>query len=76
MNIFYDTNEKANTDGCSCDACKVNPELAKWDTLVIPTKPGKGHDWAYTVHMPDASIQAFIAHSRRKGLVGPLPAQY
>lgn len=42
--------------GCSCEHCKKNPALAKWDTLAIP-KNAKGRTYAdthtYTVHMPD-----------------------
>lgn len=42
--------------GCDCPLCRTNPNLAKWDTLVVPLVV----DWrtyndnhSYTVHMPD-----------------------
>lgn len=58
--------------GCSCDQCKVNPELAKWDTLVVPVNPQHKRDYSSehsgTVHMPDGSIAGFVEYCKRKGL--------
>ncbi len=50
--------------GCSCPHCKVNPDLAKWDTLVVPLGL---HEHSYTVHMPDGSIASFNEYIRRMG---------
>lgn len=58
--------------GCDCRHCKLNPALAKWDTLVVPvrgpTRPGDAYnDWhTWTVHMPDDSVQAFIDSVKRQ----------
>jgi hypothetical protein len=59
------------TGGCSCEQCKKNPALAKWDTLVVPTqgKPrgnySENHSW--TCHMPDgAAVENFMAHTKGK----------
>ena len=49
--------------GCSCEICKKNPELAKWDTLVVPRKL---HDHSWTVHMPDARVASFNEYLRQK----------
>lgn len=55
--------------GCACDHCRKEPALAKWDTLVVPTKPFPrgGHDWSYTVHLPDPAIPAFCEYLKRSG---------
>lgn len=54
------------TDGCGCEHCLRNPELAKWDTLVVPTRPYKRSmiytEWhSYTCHMPDGAVAGFVA---------------
>lgn len=51
--------------GCSCDQCRANPALAKWDTLLVPVSATRS-DYASTVHMPDASVPGFIEYTRRK----------
>ncbi len=56
--------------GCSCDHCKANPGLAKWDTLVVESSapnPRKSNDFCFTVHMPDAQVQEFIDYCKRTG---------
>jgi glutaredoxin len=57
------------TSGCSCDHCKKDPNLAKWDTLVVPTRESRqwNANFSYTVHMPDGSIAGFLAHCAREG---------
>ncbi len=56
--------------GCNCEQCRVKPELAQWDTLVVGTHPKVG--FSHTVHMPDGSIATFLAYvaeiRRRKGV--------
>lgn len=50
--------------GCSCEHCKKNPALAKWDTLVVPKKL---NEHTYTVHMPNpAQFRAYIENQRTK----------
>jgi hypothetical protein len=49
--------------GCDCEHCKKNPDLAKWDTLVVPLKLG---GTSYTVHMPDRAVSAFRAATGKK----------
>lgn len=43
--------------GCCCAYCKAHPELTpRWDTLAVAVdKPIEANDYAWTVHMPDAS---------------------
>jgi hypothetical protein len=59
-----------DTDGCSCDHCKLDPTLAKWDTLVVPIANGhnNGSAWTHTVHMPTASLGMFLEYVKRNGL--------
>ncbi len=54
--------------GCTCPQCKLNPELAKWDTLVVPVNPIPGRDRSHTVHMPNGSVEAFLAYAARCGI--------
>ena len=49
--------------GCDCLQCKVNPALAKWDTLVVPIKP---NGLTHAVHMPDDRVQAFLDYLKRR----------
>lgn len=44
-------------NGCSCAWCKAHPDKTPmWDTLAIAiSKPSKGTDTTWTVHMPDPS---------------------
>jgi hypothetical protein len=51
--------------GCNCPHCKQDPSLAMWDTLAVPMDGG----YAYTVHMPDASVEGFMDYCRRTGQV-------
>jgi hypothetical protein len=57
--------------GCSCDQCKADPKLAKWDALCVPLLPGDSYParTAHTVHMPDGCVPQFKEHMRRKGLL-------
>ena len=58
------------TGGCACEHCKKDPNLAKWDTLVVPTKPdfrGNYNNWhSWTCHMPDGSVESFMEHTKSK----------
>lgn len=57
---------------CECPQCKANPELATWDTLIVPISAPKNdkHPWRYefsgTVHMPDGSVEGFKAYCESK----------
>jgi len=53
--------------GCACQHCKRNPELAKWDTLVVPFGTDDKYQRSYTVHMPAPSVGEFNAYIRRTG---------
>jgi hypothetical protein len=58
--------------GCHCEHCRVNPALAVWDTLVVPTNPAGSRDdyyatHSYTVHMPDGAVAGFQEYLRRTG---------
>jgi hypothetical protein len=57
------------TGGCECEHCRKNPELAMWDTLVVPTT-GEARfyrEWhSYTCHMPDGAVAGFVAYVARK----------
>jgi hypothetical protein len=58
-----------DTNGCSCKHCKLDPSLARWDTLAIPLQSArKSKEWSYTVHMPDASVPETIAYFKAKRL--------
>jgi hypothetical protein len=56
--------------GCSCEQCKKNPKLAKWDTLAVPVKGkprgsySENHSW--TVHMPDGAVAGFMEYMKNK----------
>lgn len=53
------------TGGCECEHCRKNPELAMWDTLVVPTS-GEFKQTS-TCHMPDGAVAGFVAYLARKG---------
>ncbi len=49
---------------CSCGKCDGQGFN---DTLVVATKPDKrSNDYTYTVHMPDRSIEGFLAYVASK----------
>ena len=53
--------------GCGCEHCKRDPRLARWDTLVVPTKAdSRGLAWTHTVHMPDGSLETFRRYASRQ----------
>lgn len=53
---------------CNCAFC--GGQEGKWDTLVVPVKPGRNHTdaWTYTVHLPDKAVQGFRQYNREHGL--------
>lgn len=53
--------------GCSCEQCKQDPALAKWDTLCVPVTGAYEH--AHTVHMPSGAVAQFKQHMRERGLL-------
>lgn len=54
--------------GCGCDYCSKHPgHTPMWDTLVVAVDNltrTLGHDWSWTVHMPDP--QGFIEAVKRR----------
>jgi hypothetical protein len=54
---------------CSCGHCDGS---GKWDTLVVPTHGN--YQFSATVHMPDSSVQPFLASIERAKRKGDLVA--
>ena len=52
--------------GCDCNECRKDPNLAKWDTLVVPLSVI--YPSTYVVHMPEASVPKFVEYHRKLDL--------
>ena len=56
------TSQFNGLSGCICGYCDG---LGTWDTLMVPISKTT-HDWASTVHMPDAAVPRFLEITGRK----------